>query len=146
MSVPLLVQFLLCPVVLVSLLWVTAPYGRHHGSGWGPCLPGRAAWFLMELPALLVVPVMVWASPVRDVPAAWIPAVLWLFHYAYRTLIFPALMRPSDRTFPALLAGFAIGFNLLNGFNNGTALIANGHASAATSSLHFFGGAVGPRE
>ena len=141
MSVPLLMQFMLCPIVLVSLLWMAAPYGRHHAYGWGPCLPGRAAWCLMEMPALLVVPIMVWASPVRDVPSAWIPAGLWLFHYSYRTLIFPALMRPSDHTFPALLVGFAIGFNLLNGFNNGTALIANGHSGTAADSLLFIGGA-----
>jgi 3-oxo-5-alpha-steroid 4-dehydrogenase 1 len=142
MSLPLLIQFMLCPMVLVSLLWITAPYGRHHRSGWGPCLPGRAAWFLMELPALLVVPGMVLISPARDVPAAWIPATLWLLHYAYRTLVFPALMRPSANSFPALLVGTAIGFNLLNGFNNGTALIANGHAGSAVGAPHFVAGAI----
>jgi 3-oxo-5-alpha-steroid 4-dehydrogenase 1 len=142
MSLPLLIQFLLCPIVLVSLLWITAPYGRHHRSGWGPCLPGRAAWFLMELPALLVVPGMVLSSPARDVSAAWIPAALWLLHYGYRTLVFPALMRPSGSSFPVLLVGTAIGFNLLNGFNNGTALIANGDDGSAVGTLHFAFGAT----
>lgn len=142
MSVPLLTQFILCPIVLLSLLLTTAPYGRHHRSGWGPCLPARGAWFLMELPALLVVPGLVLNSPVREVAAAWLPALLWFLHYGYRTLVFPALMRTSGRTFPALLVGFAIGFNLLNGYNNGTALIANGHAGASTSSIHFLAGAL----
>jgi protein-S-isoprenylcysteine O-methyltransferase Ste14 len=96
----------------------------------------------MELPALLLVPGLVLGSPVRDMPGAWIPTALWLLHYGYRTLVFPALMRTSGKTFPALLVGFAIGFNLLNGYNNGTALIANGFAGASTHSIHFLAGAL----
>lgn len=142
MSAPLLLQFALCPVVLLSLLLITAPYGRHHRDGWGPCLPGRAAWFLMELPALIVLPVMVLAGPAGQVPAAWVPALLWLFHYAYRTLVYPALMRASDHSFPLLLVLFAIGFNVLNGYNNGTSLVASGQAGDPLLSPHFFVGAT----
>ena len=142
MSPPLLVQFILCPIVLVSLLWTTAPYGRHHRPGWGPSLPARGAWFLMELPALLVLPALVLNSPVRNAPGAWIPTAMWLLHYGYRTLLFPGLMRSSGKTFPLLLVGFAIAFNLLNGYNNGVALIANGHAGAQPDSAHFLTGAV----
>ena len=72
MNLPLLIQFVLCPVVLISLLWVTAPYGRHHQGGWGPKLPNRVAWLWMELPALLVIPLLVLASPVRNMPQAWV--------------------------------------------------------------------------
>ncbi len=108
MNLPLLIQFLLCPVVLISLLRTTAPYGRHYRPGWGPVLPARRAWFLMELPGLLVVPGMVLLSTVSEAAAAWVPASLWAIHYSYRTLLFPALMRSSGRTFPALLVAFAI--------------------------------------
>ena len=142
MSVPLLVQFALCPLVLISLLWIAAPYGRHHRPGWGPCLPGKLAWSLMELPALIVLPVMVLLSPVSEAPAAWVPAVFWFFHYVYRTFLFPALMRPSERNFPVLLMVLAIAFNLLNGFNNGSALIENGYGNPPMSSLHFLAGAL----
>ena len=142
MSAPLLIQFALCPVVLLSLLSITAPYGRHHRAGWGPCLPGRSAWFLMELPALLLLPALVLGSPVAHAPAAWVPALLWIFHYGYRTLVYPAVMRPSERSFPLLLVGFAIGFNLLNGYNNGTALLASGQQGASLLSPRFFLGAA----
>jgi protein-S-isoprenylcysteine O-methyltransferase Ste14 len=142
MNIALLVQFMLCPVVLISLLLTTAPYGRHHRPGWGPCLPARSAWILMELPALLLLPSLVLSSPARADPAAWLPTSLWLLHYGYRTLLFPILMRPSGKTFPALLAGLAIGFNLLNGYNNGSALLANSPAGASLSSLHFLGGTL----
>ena len=142
MSFPLLVQFALCPVVLFSLLWVTAPYGRHHQGGWGPKLPNRAAWVLMELPALLLITVLVWASPAGSAPQAWVPLLFWVFHYAYRTFVFPALMRPSDKTFPALLVLFAIAFNSLNGYNNAQALIDNSEAALPLFTPHFFAGAL----
>jgi protein-S-isoprenylcysteine O-methyltransferase Ste14 len=142
MTLLLLIQFVLCPIVLVSLLWTTAPYGRHNRPGWGPCLPARMAWFVMELPALLLLPALVLASASRTVPAVWIPMLLWVFHYGYRTVVFPWLMRGSSRTFPALLVGFAITFNLLNGFNNGSALVANGTDNATVTTVHFASGAL----
>jgi len=137
MPVPLMIQFLLCPVVLFSLLRVTAPYGRHHQSGWGPDLPNRLAWLLMELPALLVISTLVLASSAASSPQAWVPLVFWIGHYGYRSFIFPALMQPSDRTFPALLVLFAVAFNSLNGYNNAAALIANGQSHSPLMSLHF---------
>ena len=140
MDLPLLIQFLLCPIVLISLLWTTAPYGRHYRPGWGPALPARRAWFLMELPALLVVPGMVLFSTVYAVPIAWVPAWLWSIHYAYRTLLFPAMMQSSGRTFPALLVAFAIAFNLLNGYNNGSALVTAGLQASAIGAPHFVAG------
>jgi len=138
----LLIQFILCPVVFFSLLWVTAPYGRHYQGGWGPRLPNRSAWLLMELPALLVISLLVLASDAASSPQAWLPLVFWAVHYGYRTFVFPALMRPSDNTFPALLVLFAIGFNCLNGYNNAVALIRSGMADAPLISLNFILGAL----
>jgi len=137
MQTPLLIQFLLCPVVLLSLLRVTAPYGRHHQAGWGPALPNRLAWLLMELPALLVITILVLGNSAATSPQAWVPLSFWLIHYGYRSFVFPALMHPSDRTFPALLVVFAIAFNSLNGYNNAEALIVNGRNDASLISLHF---------
>ena len=141
-DLPLIIQFLLCPVVLLSLLAVTAPYGRHHQPGWGPSLPSRAAWFLMELPALLVIAWLVLDHPARTAAVAWVPLAFWLVHYSYRTLLFPALMRPSGKTFPALLVLFAIGFNVLNGFNNANALIANAASGKSLLTPHFLAGTL----
>lgn len=142
MSNALMLQFLLCPIVLISLLLVTAPYGRHHRSGWGPRLPNRTAWFWMELPALLVIAALVLSRPEGRDPAAWVPLLFWQGHYLYRTFVFPALMRPGDRSFPALLVVFAIAFNGLNGYNNAQALIAAGAAQATLLHWHVVAGAV----
>jgi protein-S-isoprenylcysteine O-methyltransferase Ste14 len=142
LPLPLLIQFGLCPLVLLSLLWMTAPYGRHHNAGWGPVLPNRAAWLLMELPALLVITVLVLISPNGAAPQAWVPLVFWLFHYSYRTFVFPALMHPSDKTFPAMLVLFAVAFNSLNGYNNAQALLAAGETALPLLTPHFIIGAL----
>lgn len=144
MSTPLLIQFLACPVVLVALLFMPAPYGRHHnkGKGWGSTLPNRMAWVLMEIPALVVIAWLVLASPARTSAVAVVPLTFWLFHYGYRTFVFPALMRPSDRTFPAILVLFAIVFNVLNGYNNAQPLIKSAADSVPLITAHFLIGSL----
>jgi len=92
MNTPLMIQFLLCPIVLLSLLRITAPYGRHHQAGWGPDLPNRLAWLLMELPALLVISLLVLQSSSASSQQAWVPLSFWIVHYSYRSFVFPALM------------------------------------------------------
>lgn len=142
MPMPLLIQFLLCPLVFLSLLFVTAPYGRHFRRGWGPALPNRTAWFLMELPALLVIAYFVLTSPQASKPAAWVPLLFWQLHYLYRTALFPLWMRPSQKTFPLVLALFAIAFNVLNGYNNSTALVGNAAYGGPFPKAHFWFGAA----
>lgn len=137
MTSGVLLQIALCPVVFLCLLWTTAPYGRHFAAGWGFTLPNRLAWLLMELPALLVIGYILMMSPAQLTPVAWVPWLMWNVHYGYRTLIFPALMRPSGKSFPALLVVFAIAFNVLNGYNNAGALLANSSSNKALWSLHF---------
>ena len=42
-----------------------APYGRHSSSKWGLMIDNRWGWFWMELPALLIMPVIILTSPVE---------------------------------------------------------------------------------
>ena len=100
------------------------------------------AWVLMELPALLVITILVIRSPKGNSLHALIPLFFWLFHYGYRTIVFPILMHPSDKTFPALLVLFAIAFNTLNGYNNSVAVIENANAGAPWDNVHFWLGAA----
>jgi protein-S-isoprenylcysteine O-methyltransferase Ste14 len=141
MPMPLIIQFVLCPIVFLSLLWVTAPYGRHYKPGWGPNLPNKTAWILMELPAVLVISTLVLVSPVGKSLNALVPLSFWLFHYLYRTFVFPILMHPSDKTFPAMLVIFAIAFNGLNGYNNSVAVVDNA-VTIPWDQLHFWMGAI----
>ena len=38
-------------IVFPVLLFINAPYGRHLKGGWGPEIPAKLCWILMELPA-----------------------------------------------------------------------------------------------
>ncbi|HUL60416.1 MAG TPA: DUF1295 domain-containing protein [Anaeromyxobacteraceae bacterium] len=99
---------------LVALLFTTAPYGRHARAGWGLMLPARLAWLAMESPAVLVFAGVYAAGPHRAEAAPLALLALWQAHYLYRSLLYPALLRPGGRM-PLGVASLAVGFNVLNG-------------------------------
>ena len=117
MDTPLLVQFLLCPVVLLSLIRITAPYGRHHKKGWGPALPGRAAWILMELPSFALI--LYFALFYSHSSYAYLLLLFWLLHYANRTFVFPLRIRTRGKKMPVVIVLSAVLFNLVNAGLNG---------------------------
>jgi 3-oxo-5-alpha-steroid 4-dehydrogenase 1 len=121
-TIALLVIFISAPVVFALLFFVTAPYGRHFRVGWGPSVAARAAWMLMEAPALLVIGFIVLSSGQSLGPLTVLLLGLWEIHYLYRTCVFPILMRGSSKRFPVLLVAFAFVFNSLNGYANGVFL------------------------
>lgn len=99
---------------LVALLFVTAPYGRHARPGWGPTIPSRVGWLLMESPAVIL-----FAAIYALGSAAWevVPLVLgslWMFHYIHRTLVFPFRVREKGNRMPLVIAAMAFVFNTLN--------------------------------
>ena len=115
---------LLCAIVVFPVLFfIPAPYGRHLRAGFGPTMPSRLGWFLMEAVSVFV---FVWAfwtmSPFRDQPAAQWLGALWLLHYLHRAFVFPFLMRDQGKRKPILTVALAIGFNTLNALGNGAAL------------------------
>ena len=132
-----LLQFMICPLVFMLLLRTTAPYGKHFSPGWGPAIPNRSGWFLMELPAFLVVGYVLVTSDVGLTPVAGVPWLLWSMHYGYRAFIFPCLMRSSGKNFPVLLVVSGAAFNVLNGYNNGQALLTKAAGHEALFSIHF---------
>lgn len=104
-------------VVFVALLFVTAPYGRHSRRGWGPTLPARLGWVLMESPAVLAFAGFYAIGPhaLELVPLVLLAA--WQAHYVQRTFVYPFRIRPSRRT-PAAVVAMAFGFNVANAYLN----------------------------
>lgn len=111
-------ELALTGVTFVGLLFVVAPYGGRHGrGGWGPTVPARVAWIVMEAPApvLFVVFFLLGSRRVHLVPLVFL--ALWLVHYVYRAFVYPFLMRSGSRM-PVLVMALAIAFNTLNAWVN----------------------------
>ncbi len=105
--------------VFVILLYVTAPYGRHCRRDWGPVIPNRLAWFLMEFPCLVIFVLFFLNGTDPVQPVTWIFFALFVFHYTNRSVVYPWRTRTSGKQMPLVIALMAVVFNLVNGFLNG---------------------------
>lgn len=110
----------LAVVLLPIQLVITAPYGRHSVSSWGPMISNTSAWIVMELVAL----VGFWGALLHArqslSPVAWVAAVLWSVHYVNRALIYPLRTRTRGKRMPVMVMIFAMLFNIVNSLVNGT--------------------------
>ncbi len=106
-------------LIFLLLLKITAPYGRHNTTGWGPKISNRLAWILMEAPVLMVLFYFIFTSLENQTAVTWTMIGLFSFHYFNRTFIFPFRLRTKGKTMPFLIVVFAIIFNLMNGFSLG---------------------------
>ncbi|GAA0155235.1 dehydrogenase [Lithospermum erythrorhizon] len=112
-----LTLYLLTPPTLLSLRFLTAPYGKHHRPGWGPTLPPSAAWCLMESPTLFLPFLLFPFGRNRLNPKSILLISPFLFHYFNRTIIYPSrIFKITSKGFPLSVALMAFGFNLLNGY------------------------------
>lgn len=107
-------EIALAAVTFLALLFVTAPYGRHAREGWGPTVPAKLAWVLMECPAVLLWGALFMAGPHARAPGSIALAVLWMSHYVHRTFLYPMTLRPGAKPTPFLIVLSAIAFNTLN--------------------------------
>lgn len=101
----------------VSLLFLSAPYGRHARGGWGPSMDTRAAWVVMESPSLLWFLIVYFAGEHAWSLAPLALMAMWQAHYVQRTLIFPFKLRPGGLT-PVSVVAMGFVFNLGNAYLN----------------------------
>lgn len=98
---------------------IRAPYGRHANENWGKMIPNHLGWIFMELPALLIFPLLVVFGPREKDTLTWLLVTLWVVHYFNRTLIFPFRLRTKGKKMPLTIVFSALFFNGMNGFLNG---------------------------
>lgn len=110
-------EMLLAALTFVGLVFVVAPYGRHGRAGWGPTVPARIGWLVMESPASLLFLVVYAAGSHRAEFVPLLLLLLWQTHYLQRTFVYPFLMRGGARM-PVSLMLLAIAFNILNAYLN----------------------------
>jgi protein-S-isoprenylcysteine O-methyltransferase Ste14 len=109
-------------IVFVSLFFVNAPYGRHVRAGWGPTVPSRLGWMVMESPALLGFAAVYAVGRNAGQPAPSALCALWLVHYTNRAIIFPRRLRDAQKPMPLSVVALAIVFNLINAYLNARAV------------------------
>jgi hypothetical protein len=113
----ILLELGLAVATFVGLQFIVAPYGRHERTGWGPTVPARIGWLVMESPAPLVfLGVYLFGSHRFEVvPLVFL--LLWQAHYVQRSFVYPFLLRGGSRM-PVTVVVLAIAFNVLNGSIN----------------------------
>lgn len=105
--------------VHVTMFFVTAPFGRHTSSKWGPMIDNKLGWFIMELPSLLIMLYFLLFGTNSMLSYAWILFSLWIFHYLNRTFIYPLRIKKTQKKMPLFIVINAIFFNLMNAGLNG---------------------------
>jgi len=116
-TILLITQFGTAFITLISLYFISAPYGRHNRKGWGFSLSAKPAWIIMEFPAVATILVM-FIFGINKETIFILFLVIWQIHYVQRTFIYPFLMK-SKKQFPFILIFFALIFNIMNGYING---------------------------
>ncbi len=110
--------FLLGLAGFIALFFVDAPYGRLSRGGFGPLLPKRLGWMLMESPSAIVFAVVFLYGPWTHTLTAWAFLLMWEFHYVYRGFIYPSQTRGRGKNMPVSVVLLGLSFNLVNPYLN----------------------------
>lgn len=98
-------------------IWITAPYGRHVRRGWGPFMPSRYGWMVMEGASLVVFAALFLLGGNAKTAPMWVFFALWVAHYLNRSVIYPLRMRSRDM--PVAIVAMGLVFGVTNGGVNG---------------------------
>ncbi|MDP2273634.1 MAG: DUF1295 domain-containing protein [Archangium sp.] len=116
------IVLLFAAVVFPVLFFITAPYGRHERPGWGPTLPAKLSWVVMESVSFFVFAALWVMNPQWGTPVVMLLGAAWLLHYGQRTFVFSLLMRDEAKRQPLLTMSMAMVFNVFNAGGNALAL------------------------
>jgi 3-oxo-5-alpha-steroid 4-dehydrogenase 1 len=128
-------------VMLAVLLVRTAPYGRHAVAHWGPVIPSRVGWLVMETPSVVAFLGALLSGVASPGPAQVVLLVLWEVHYVHRAFFYPFRIRDPNKPMPLVIALFAFSFTSINGFLNGRYLAEHVYPVGALTGVHFLLGA-----
>lgn len=114
----LTVMALLALAVFIALHFFEAGYGYLFNRRYGPPIPNKIGWVLMESPVFILMCVL-WATSDRMGQAG--PLTLFLLfqaHYFQRSFIFPLLIRGNSKM-PLGIVLMGMVFNTLNALMQG---------------------------
>jgi 3-oxo-5-alpha-steroid 4-dehydrogenase 1 len=104
--------------VLLFLLRITAPYGRYSRGGFGPSIPSRLAWIVMESPTVLLFAAVYLAGSFRFETVPLVLCAFFQIHYVHRTFVFPFRMRTKGKRVPLSIPLAGALFNVVNAYIN----------------------------
>ncbi|XP_072526501.1 3-oxo-5-alpha-steroid 4-dehydrogenase 2b [Salminus brasiliensis] len=117
----LLVQWLSWSIILAGLVYFVcflkshAAYGRYMGtSSDSRMVPARVAWFIQELPALLLPVLLLLTTSNSHQMGKWLLLSTFCLHYFQRTCIYSLLTRGRPYPFNIMVSGMV--FCSVNGF------------------------------
>jgi 3-oxo-5-alpha-steroid 4-dehydrogenase 1 len=136
----------LAMIVLVTMFFITAPFGRHTSTKWGVSINNKLGWVIMEFPSLAIMVYFLFWGSQSFTAYAWILFSLWIIHYLNRTLIYPLRIKPTPKKIPLMIVCSAILFNLVNAGLNGYYLAElappESYTAAWLTTPHFIIGAI----
>jgi 3-oxo-5-alpha-steroid 4-dehydrogenase 1 len=105
----------LAGLIFLYLLYKPAPYGRYVSRNWGPMIPNRTGWFIMEITVLAAL--FSRLLPFHSAPSLPVVVMVGFFclHYINRSIIFPLRMKTSGKQMPLVIVLSAMAFNIVNG-------------------------------
>lgn len=137
------ILFGLGAITWLALAFITAPYGRHARSGWGPTAPARTGWIVMELPAAAGFAAIFAAGDHRAGTMPLVALAIWQVHYAYRAFVYPFRLGPRATPIPWSIAVTGASFNVLNAYLNARWISHLGdYSDASLASPWFVAGTV----
>ena len=116
-------------IAFITLLFKSAPYGRHSVSSWGPSMSSRLGWILMESPTvyLMILFMILFNSSLGVVEAVFI--LIWMVHYVHRSFIWPLRAKLEGKTMSVVIILLAILFNFVNVYIQGSWILIFGSYS-----------------
>lgn len=114
------VIWMLLGVVIFGVLFrITAPFGRHTRTDFGPVMNNNLGWLVMEVPSLLTLSFFFFTGRLSPTPLTLFIYGLWALHYVNRSFIYPFRQRNKQKTIPVAIVASGVFFNLINGSLNG---------------------------
>ena len=102
--------------IFFTLLFITAPYGRHSTTTWGPLINNKLAWFLMEFFVMVVFVYFILIGSLPQTKVNFFIMGLFLLHYVNRSFLFPLRIKTKGKKMPVAIMLMGLFFNLCNGF------------------------------
>ncbi len=118
-NIAVLAWIALAIVLMPVQIRITAPYGRHVRPGWGPTVPARSGWIVMESVSLIVFAGLFLGGATVKTAPMWVFFAAWIAHYLNRSLIFPLRARNRGRVMPLAIVAAGTVFNAVNAGLNG---------------------------